>query len=98
MTISSIVTKPAEDLETRAQNVLKFMTERDAWMSARNINEYFNYVHSTLWKTLKYLEGEGYIRTARSLADTRITLYRITDKDIEPVIYVERYTLNTIGR
>ena len=98
MVVSSVVPKPAEDLETRAQNVLKFMTEQDAWMSARNINEHFNYVHSTLWKTLKYLEGEGYIRTARSLADTRITLYRITDKTIEPVIYVERYTLNTVTR
>ncbi|MHA1917066.1 MAG: hypothetical protein ACTSUV_01995 [Candidatus Ranarchaeia archaeon] len=69
--------KLSDNLTERARNILKFLNERNTWLSAKTINDFFGYVHSTLWKTLKFLQGEGLIRSCRSLEDTRITLYRI---------------------
>ncbi|MHA2059980.1 MAG: hypothetical protein ACW976_04295 [Candidatus Ranarchaeia archaeon] len=81
METTALTQKPTEDLERRARNILTFLLKKKNWLSAKDINSTFGYVHSTLWKTLKYLQGEGLIRSCRSLADTRITLYKVTTGD-----------------
>ena len=78
METTALTEKPTEDLERRARNILQFLLKKKTWLSAKDINSTFGYVHSTLWKTLRYLQDEGLIRSCRSLADTRITLYKVT--------------------
>ena len=53
MEITAFTEKPTEDLERRARNILQFLVNKRTWLSAKDINKHFGYVHSTLWKTLK---------------------------------------------
>ena len=66
-----------EDIEQRAIKIFRFLQDKQEWLSAKQINIEFKYVHSTLWKTLRLLQAEGLVISCRSLADTRVTMYRI---------------------
>ncbi|MHA1713535.1 MAG: MarR family transcriptional regulator [Candidatus Ranarchaeia archaeon] len=72
------------DLETRAARILNFLLQQNKWLSAKEINNKFDFVHSTLWKALRLLQDEDLVVSCRSLADTRVTMYRaspnITEK------------------
>lgn len=66
------------DLEDRAFRILNFLITQNTWLSAKEINNKFNYVHSTLWKALRFLQDEQLVTSCRSLSDTRVTLYRVS--------------------
>lgn len=73
------------DLETRAVRILNYLLQKNKWLSAKEINSEFDFVHSTLWKALRLLQDEELVVSCRSLADTRVTMYKaspkITDKE-----------------
>ena len=68
------------DLETRAVKILSYLLSKNKWLSAKEINNEFEFVHSTLWKALRLLQDEELVVSCRSLADTRVTMYKISPK------------------
>ena len=64
------------DLETRAVRILNYLMQQNKWLSAKEINNEFSFVHSTLWKALRLLQDEELVVSCRSLADTRVTMYK----------------------